>query len=415
MKLIRYAFFIFLTTSFLVSCSGNDYLNAIPAKSSAIVSIDVAKLAEQSGKTTNANVLKQLFRVSDVGDCGIDLSANIYLFVAPDGNLGLVANVSDDDDVEDWLKKLSKAGLCQQPQQHKGKTFTVLKQSWVVGVSGKAMLVMGPVVAGAQAELMQQMTKYLDAEDGIRETPMFNRLEEIKSAVAMVAQSKALPEQLIAPFTLGAPKDTDPSQIVIAADMNVKDGCLIIDGETSSFDVSIDKALRAGQQHYRPLSGEYVSLIPSGALFSLLMNVDGQQYLPMMKDNKQLRALMTGVGVKIDIDKFISGVDGDMVFVVPQYHGDDTGSIYWAARRRADAPLLDAESQQELDKCQLISNDQPLPTSVATLLKNRHLCAIVNLATVEGDKREVVDLFRSLLHPLFGDISTIVYSLKVES
>lgn len=402
---------LILSACLLMACSGKGYLNVIPSESTALVSIDMAQLAEQSGKTPNANVLRQLFRVSDMSDCGIDLSKDIYLFVAPDGNLGLAAKVSDDDDLEAWLQKLAQGGLCQQPQKHKGKLFTVLKQSWVVGVSDDAMLVMGPVVVGQQAELMQQMTKYLEAEAGIEDTPMFARLQEIQSPVAMVAQAGALPEQLVAPFTLGAPKDTDPARIVIAADMNVKDGCLVVDAETFSFDDAIDRALKTGQQVFRPVAGEFVPLIPSGSLFSLLMNVDGRKYLPMMRDNKQLRALMTGVGVKIDIDKFIEGVDGDMVFVVPQYNDDHT-SILWAARQRADAPELDAESHDELEKCRLASNSQLLPATVVGQLKGRRLCALVNLGTVDGEKKEAVEVFRTLLRPLFGDVNTVVWSMK---
>ncbi len=45
--------------------------------------------------------------------------------------------------------------------------------------------------------------------------------------MAMVAQAQALPEKFVAPFTLGAPKRYRSfSQVVIAADMEVKDGIL---------------------------------------------------------------------------------------------------------------------------------------------------------------------------------------------
>lgn len=93
-----------------------------------------------------------------------------------------------------------------------------------MGFSGQALLVMGPVVADAQAQLQQQMVKYLKAEeeDGITVSPMYERLQTLSSPMAMVAQAQALPEKFVAPFTLGAPKDTDPSQVVIAADMEVR-------------------------------------------------------------------------------------------------------------------------------------------------------------------------------------------------
>ena len=61
------------------------------------------------------------------------------------------------------------------------------------------------------------------------------------STMIFVTQAQALPEKFVAPFTLGAPKDTDPSQVVIAAD--------ICKGTMGSFIIRGKKFL--------PLSGIY--------------------------------------------------------------------------------------------------------------------------------------------------------------
>ena len=398
-------------TLLLASCSGDAYLNAIPQGSTALISIDVAKSAEETGKTTSADVLKQLLRVTDVSDCGIDLSEKLYLFEAPDGNLGLAAKVSDDDDLSDWLNKMSKEGVCKPVQKRRGKSFTVLKQSWVVAFSDEALLMMGPVVASAQTELMSQMVKYLDAEEGIKGTPMFDRLSEMSSAVAMVAQAQALPEKFISLFTVGAPTDTDPSEVLIAAEMHAKDGCLLIDGKTFSFDENINKALQTSSSVYRPLNGTFFNQIPEGSLFSLMMNVDGKKYLPMMKADKQLRGLLAGIGVKIDIDKFIEGVDGDLVFVVPRY-SEENMEMRWAAQLSATAPELDTESKDELAKCELTATTTPLPASLQAMLKGKRMCALFDLTSVEGDKKEVIAIATTLLKPLFGDVKYVVYGSK---
>ena len=51
-------------------------------------------------------------------------------------------------------------------------------------------------------------------------------------------------------------KDTDPSQVVIAAEMDVKDGILQVKGETFSFNKEIDEALKKAAQTYRPIKGQ---------------------------------------------------------------------------------------------------------------------------------------------------------------
>ena len=396
----------------LSSCSGDAYLKAIPKGSTALISIDVAKVAEESGKTDSGDLLKQLFRVSDVTDCGIDLSEKIYLFEAPDGNLGLAAKVSDDDNLTEWLNKMSKEGVCKPVQQRRGKSFTVLKQSWVVVFSSDALLVMGPVVANAQTELMSQMIRFLDAEEGIQGSPMYERLAEIPSAVAMVAQAQALPEKFISLFTIGAPANTDPSQVLIAAEMHAKGGLLLIDGESFSFKDDIEKTLKMSAKMYRPIAGDFLSRIPTQALFSLMMNVDGKKYLPLMKSDKQLNGLLAGIGVKIDIDKFIESIDGDLVFVVPQY-AEENMQMNWAATISPNAPELDAESRVELQRCELsVDTATALPQSVQQELKGSRMCALVNLGVVDGDNKDVVDIASMLLKPLFGDVKYLIYRTK---
>ncbi len=216
----------------LSSCSGSDYLNAIPKKSTALISVDLQQMASDKNAEDKAGMLKSLLHVDDVDKCGIDISEKLYLFESADGNLGLCAKVSDEGDVEDWLASLAKKRIASEVKERKGFHFAVLKDSWLVGFSDQALLVMGPVVADAQAQLQQQMVKYLkaDEDEGITASPMFERLQTLTSPMAMVAQAQALPEKFVAPFTLGAPKDTDPSQVVIAAEMKVKNGILQIQG-----------------------------------------------------------------------------------------------------------------------------------------------------------------------------------------
>ena len=305
----------------LASCSGSDYLNAIPKKSSALISVDMQQMASDIHVEDKAGMLKSLLHVEDVDKCGIDITEKMYLFESADGNLGLCAKVSSESDVEDWLASLAKQHIASEVKERKGFHFAVLKDSWLVGFSDQALLVMGPVVADAQAQLQQQMVRYLKAEEeeGITVSPLFERLQTITSPMAMVAQAQALPEKFIAPFTLGAPKDTDPSQVVIAAEMNVKDGILQIHGETFSFNKTIDAALKKAAQTYHPIKGAYVKSMPGDALAGIFMNVKGEQFLPKMQSNSSLQTLLMGINQAVDMDNIIRSVDGDMAIVMPTW------------------------------------------------------------------------------------------------
>ena len=131
----------------LASCSGSDYLNAIPKKSTALISVDMQQMASDIHAEDKAGMLKSLLHVEDVDKCGIDITEKMYLFESADGNLGLCAKVSSESDVEDWLASLAKQHIASEVKERKGFHFAVLKDSWLVGFSDQALLVMGPVVS----------------------------------------------------------------------------------------------------------------------------------------------------------------------------------------------------------------------------------------------------------------------------
>ena len=51
----------------------------------------------------------------------------------------------------------------------------------------------------------------------------------------------------------------------------------------------------------------------------------------------------------------------------------------------------------------------PLSTEVADLIKGKKLALVVNLQAMQGEKAEAV---MQILRPIFGNIDTIVYTLK---
>lgn len=445
----------------LSSCSGTDYLNAIPKKSTALISVDMQQMASGKSDEDKAGMLKSLLHVEDASKCGIDISEKIFLFESADGNLGLCAKVSDEGDVEDWLASLAKQHIATEVKERKGFHFSVLKNSWLVGFSDQALLVMGPVVADAQAQLQQQMVKYLkaDEDEGITASPMFERLETITSPMAMVAQAQALPEKFVAPFTLGTPKDTDPSQVVIAAEMDVKDGILQVKGETFSFNKEIDEALKKAAQTYRPIKGSYVKSMPADALAGIFMNVRGEQFLPMMQSNRSLQTLLMGINQAIDMDNIIRSVDGDMAIVMPSLtdnnmqmtmaaklsHAKWLGDVdYWKTSCPAGAKIANwgknayfytdgktsfyfgvtddkqffSGSDQLMAQYAVKPSNHPIDAKIQKLIVGQKLAMVINLAkSSDSDgsgKDDAISTVTGLLTPVFGNLTSVVYTLKVK-
>ena len=257
------------------SCSGNDYLNAIPSESQMLIRLNTTKL---SG-TKSPLILKSLLHVNNVDETGLDLSKDVYFFEDGQGNFGICAKVSSDSKLEKTLKQaglsLTKRHDCQ---------FAALPSNWVIGFSDEATLMMGPVIPAAQDDMMTLMARYLgsDEDDGIKASPMYATADSIEAPMALVSQTKALPEQFVAPFTIGAPKDADPADVMLAAAMEVKNGRLLMHGKTFSYKKGINSAIEKASKVYRPIKGTYLKAMSQNDVLGLFLNVDGKQFHQLM-------------------------------------------------------------------------------------------------------------------------------------
>lgn len=438
----------------MAACSDNDYLNAIPSKSTALISVDMQTTDGDGKGVDKENILKSMLHVENVSDCGIDVTEKLYLFETVDGNLGLCAKVADEDNISNWLNQLSQKHICTELTERKGFHFAVLKDSWLVGFSSKALLVMGPVVADARADLQRQMVKFLNADEdaGVKSSRLFAKLDSIDSPIAMVAQVQALPEKFVAPFTLGAPKDADASQIVIAAGMNVENGILKISGKTFSFNKSINQALQQSQTVYRPIKGDYVKSMPNDALAGIFMNVEGTRFLPLVQSNQGLQTLLMGINAAIDMDNIIRSVDGDMAIVMPSL-GTDNMQMTMAAKLSHAKWLSDIDYWKQScpkgstignwkknaycyssgktsfyfgvsdDKQFFSGNDQlsaeysilpsnhPIDQHIQQMIKGQKMVMVVNLGKA-GSGDNALQAVTGLLAPLFGQLKAVVYTLQ---
>lgn len=454
MKKTRFFIIASLMIVLMSACSDNDYLNAIPSKSTAVISIDMSRLYGQEQEQNQEHILKTMLHVDDVSKCGLDVKEKVYLFETIDGNLGLCAKVADEGDVSNWLSELSQQRICSTVTERKGFHFAVLKDSWLVGFSSKALLVMGPIVAEAQAEMQRQMVRYLNADEdaGIKSSKLFAQLDSIDSPMAMVAQAVALPEKFVAPFTLGAPKDADASQIVIAAGMDVEDGVLKIAGRTFSFNPSINQALVKSQQVFRPIQGDYVQSMPDDAMAGIFMNVAGSRFLPLVQSNPGLQTLLMGINASIDMDNILRSVDGDMSIVLPTL-GADHMQMMMAARLSHAKWLSDVDYWKQScpkgstignwksnafcyssgktcfyfgvtdDKQFFSGNDEvsaessirpsshPISKRVQNMIRGEKMVMVINLEK-SGGGGSAMQAVTGLLSPLFGQLTAVVYTLK---
>ena len=427
----------------LSSCSGDDYINAIPESSTLLMSTNTAKLTGVGSQ----QLLKSLLHFKNIDKTGIDFSANVYFFEDARYNIGLCAKVSDDDKLADMLQQ---AGC--RVEKRRGFRFVLLQGNWIVGFSDVSVLLMGPVIPAAIDEMKGQMVQYLKQgeDEGIKGTPLMERLQAIDAPMAMVCQASALPEQFITPFTIGAPRDASPSDIMIAASMEVSHGRLLISGQTFSFKKQIDEALKKAQQTYRPIKGDYVKTMSTSDGMGLFMNIDGKNFHKLIRQNRGVSTMLMGINTAIDMDNIIKSIDGDMALIASGLGNDklqmmmgaklgnsnwlkdvaywkqsvpkggrigDWGKncFYYTGNQTAyyfgvtnDMQYMSGGSKDEALRS-IRPSQNPINTELQQLIIGNKLVMLINFEALKDQKAQAIT---SMLKPLFGELNTIVYTMK---
>ncbi len=453
-KIIQRLYFIIILVCLFSSCSDDNSLTIIPQNSTAILAIDGKEILNnfQSG---NISSIKSLLKIKKIEDCGIDFESNLYVFESVDGNIGFTANIADKNSFEEWVEKLSTHSICTKPTKFGDLNFCVLKNMWLMGYSSNAMLIMGPIVASQQAIMQRQIQKYFkqDEDNSIKASPLYEKLYGLDSPLSFVALASSLPQKVVAPFIIGAPKEADPSQIVLAAEINkVDNNILQISGETFSFNNMINTYIKKAYSLYRPIQGRYLKSMPTTSMVGTFLNVRGKDFIKVLNNNKSLQVILAGINTAIDMNKIIESVDGDMGIVLYNT-AENVMNLQLSAKLSNKNFLDDVEYWKKScpkggvikkwGKDSYIYSDpsmtyyfgvtpdlqyysgsnpnmacnsikdipSPLSENIIDLVKGQRFCMIVNMKTVlYGNK--VGALMPLLIKPIFGDISTIIYTLK---
>lgn len=431
------------------SCSNSEYLYSIPSTATALVKIDASRMDADRA----SSVLHALLPVGDAASSGLDFKSNVYAFETVDGNFGLCAKVKDSGDLADAINSMADRGRCSKVRKQGKYSFSDVCNAWSVGFSDDALVVLGPVSAASLPDAQRSVARMLrqDEDASIVTRPMYERIDTMSASVAMVAQVQALPEKFVAPFTIGAPKDADASQVLVAAGFSMNNGVVRMDGEMFSFNKNIDAQLKKSAAVYRKIDGHFAQRMPQGSLLGLFTNVDGKKFLPLLQANRSLQALLAGLNTAIDLDNILRSVDGDLAVLSSGIASDNvnltmfadvkspvwTADVdYWKQSCPAGSSISGNDGNWSYNSGDtrfafgLLGNEFYGTTDAALnpVLNKGHYPAAVNsdVANMVRGNRLVMVLnvgqivsggslpggMGALLKPLLGDVKAVVYVMK---
>lgn len=427
-----------------------DIVCVVPSNSVAVAKIDFTKAS------ADGNAITKILKVESPDECGLDFESPAYFFESGDGMFGLVISVKDDDKVEAWIEKQSNNGICTPLAEKKDVKFTSFHNTLLAGFNSEALLLMGPVVAASEGEQQLKIAKYLKADEdkSIKESKLYEKLLEMNgSLISMVAQTSALPEKFVAPFTLGAPSSASPSDIYLSATLDVVEGkFLSVEGETFAYNAEIDKSLKEARNAYKNVKGTYLPTISSNDAFAISCNIAGKEYMKLLRSNPMFRTILLGLNTTIDINKMLDGVEGDILIkgnfdkksnIVPTMLADasngdwlqDVG--YWKKSCPTGTTITNGSVPKTFSFASpdyhidfgLTNGDKtlffvpfgsgqdiiapavnPLPKEITDKMKATRLCALVNIKAMLAAYGGAMTTM--MAEPILGDINTIVIGVK---
>ena len=438
----------------LASCSTDDYLRVVPADCQALLSVDLTGLPDEKAAADRVeNMMKSVTGIDDLTDCGIALDARILLFETGDGLFGLCAKVDDESDLQAFVDgPLAAKGVCQKTVSRKDCHFTMVNDSWLLGFSGESLLLMGPLVSASKAQLIQQMTRLLNGKEkrNVKDSRLYQRLDSIQAPLTLVTQARALPEQVAALLTLGAPKDADPSQVCLSLSAHVEDDIVDVETETFSFNAQLNTALHEAQKTFRPVTTKYLSCVTPETPLAFFLNMEGERLLELMRDNPALQSFLVGVNTAIDMDNILRSVDGDLSLIVPSLSEQGTEAVvtaqlkssdflkdigYWKQSCPAGTRIEDVGKQQyrftdgamslyfgvsdhqfyagtTQENCQIGLHAKEMPSHpISYLAGGQRLCGLVNLLTLQRHPL-YGSIVQDITHSLFGNAQRLVFHSK---
>lgn len=303
MKKIYSVFLFALFATLFASCSKDvSYYDAIPAQSRALVR--VAPEAEGKGAAAVELFMGDGALGSDKAQCGVDFASPVYMFSAPDGNLGVCAKVSDSGKLDDILETMAKSGKASAVKEMKDCKFVVVNKLFLLGYNDEALMIMGPVLAADESRVAKRMMAYLEMnpERGIGASDIFKEIETTKNPIALTAAVSTMPKQLSVPFLIGTPTGTSSDDVLLKAEVTVADSTLTLVGRTSSTNVlvgqGIDNAMKIladGKTDeiikVMEANKDLQSMLNNGSFREKLQKVNGRMLITMKTKDADVETL----------------------------------------------------------------------------------------------------------------------------
>ena len=318
----------------MAACSKQtEYTNVIPAKATALVSIDVKSLAEKAGLNDKENeamkekmlnafkssmtavTFQQLEKIiKNPNESGIDMRSPIYFFT--DSSLGfsgaMVAKISDEESLKTSLDVMAKEQICEPVAETNGINFTV---------AGNTLLAFNPstiliVETGGGTQLEEAKTTITTlmkqtADNSISKTNIFKKMKEHKGDILFFGSMSALPDFYIQQIQHGLAGKIKLEDISAVGSLSFEKGKIVGKIESYTDNEELKALIKKQEKTIQKINESFLKYFPANTLAFLNVGINGNELYNMLLENEDFKnnsSIARGAQVK----ELFSSFEGDI-------------------------------------------------------------------------------------------------------
>lgn len=306
--------------------------NVLPADVTAVAVFEPAELFKELDFPLD-KVSKLVLNLEDLMEA-IDLEKPVYAFASEDGLSGVVLNVKD-------TGRLQKAATSFAFASEEQRGFQWIANKNCIGCFDKdKLLLLSPVPETQQDALRDKMVKLMTQSQ--QDVPVLEKALKQDGLVRASTSLAALPKQ----YAKSLPVDTDLSSAFLDAALRMEKKAIAYAMKVEGVeDLSLPLA---------PIKGNLIGLEPEEPFAWACVNMKGEELLPLLRKEPQLRTALLALNMCVDADMMIKAIDGDVSIAIPKF-GErpdflltamlkDTGFLDnandWKASRRSNTDFV---------------------------------------------------------------------------
>ena len=311
---------------------GDKARDVLPENTTAVMVFEPLRLFKELDFPLN-KVPKLVLNIEDLMEA-IDLTKPLYAFASEDGLSGFALNVRDTDKL---LKAATSFSFASEEQRG---LWWIANKNCIGCFDTDKLLLLAPVPETQQDALRDKMVKLMSQER--KDVPVLEKAIEQEGILRACTSLSNLPKQ----FAKSLPADTDLSKAFLCAALRVEEKAI-------AYSMKVE-GIESLSMPLAPIKGNLAGLEPKKPFIWACVNMKGEELLPLLRKEPQLRTVLLALNMCVDADMMIKAIDGDVVIAIPMVgeHPDflltamlkDTDFLDnandWSASRRGNTDFI---------------------------------------------------------------------------